>query len=225
MVVIDSVELLAGWRRVAMKIAVFIGTGSLLLLLGVAGPAYAQDKPDEKSQEQKAPEEKPAEKPAAKPATKPAPKPATKPASKPVDKPSAQPKEDPKTAHDSAHPQDEHPNAAAHPTDKPAAAKNVRVQNDQTHGAAQQNHGGAGRIPDDKFRAQFGQEHHFHVGHPRVVSGRSQFAYGGYNFYYAQPWPTGWGYDDDVYIIDDGGVYYLVDAGHPGVQLLVTVIL
>jgi hypothetical protein len=217
-----------------MKIAALIGTGSLLLMLGIAGPAFAQDKPEEKPQEQKAPEEKPAEKPAAKPATKPA----AKPASKPVDQPAAKPKEDPKTAHDTTHDTSHdaaHPAAKpaaqahasdqAHPADKPATTKNVRVQNDQTHTATQQNHGSAGRIPDDKFRAHFGQEHHFHVGHPQVVGGRSQFAYGGYNFYYSQPWPVGWGYDDDVYIIDDGGVYYLVDVVHPGAQLLVTVVL
>jgi hypothetical protein len=229
-----------------MKIAALIGTGSLLLVLGIAGPVYSQDKPEEKPQEQKAPEEKPAEKPAAKPAARPAAKPAAKPTSKPVDQPAAKPKEDPKTAHDTAHDTTHDtthdaahpaakpaakPAAQAHtgdqprPADKPATTKNVRVQNDQTHTAAQQNHGGAGRIPDDKFRAHFGQQHHFHVGHPQMVGGRSQFAYGGYNFYYSQPWPSGWGYEDDVYIIDDGGVYYLVDAGHPGAQLLVTVVL
>ncbi len=95
-----------------MKIAALIGTGSLLLMLGVAGPAFAQDKPEEKPQEQKAPEEKPAEKPAAKPAAKPATKPASKPASKPVDQPGAKPKEYPKTAHDTTH---DTTHDAAHP--------------------------------------------------------------------------------------------------------------
>jgi hypothetical protein len=40
-----------------------------------------------------------------------------------------------------------------------------------------------------------------------------------------QPWPADWGYDDDVYVIDDGSVYYLYDVAHPGVQLELTVLL
>ena len=80
-------------------------------------------------------------------------------------------------------------------------------------------HGGNGRIPDDKFKAHFGREHTFHVGHPVIVEGRSRFQYGGYAFVLIQPWPGGWGYNDDVSIVDANGMYYLVDLAHPGVQL------
>jgi hypothetical protein len=81
------------------------------------------------------------------------------------------------------------------------------------------------RIPDDKYRAHFGREHTFHLGHPVVVEGRPRFTYGGYSFIIAQVWPAGWGYDDDVYVIEVNGVYYLVDVAHPGVQLELQVVL
>jgi len=35
----------------------------------------------------------------------------------------------------------------------------------------------------------------------------------------------GWGYDDDVYIVEIDGVYYLVNAVHPGVQLQLDLVL
>jgi hypothetical protein len=57
------------------------------------------------------------------------------------------------------------------------------------------------------------------------VGGQPHFQYGGYSFIIVQPWPTGWGYNDNVYIIDIDGVYYLVDDVHPGVQLALTVVL
>jgi hypothetical protein len=81
------------------------------------------------------------------------------------------------------------------------------------------------RIPDDKYKAHFGREHTFHVGHPVLVEGRPRFQYGGYSFVIAQPWPAGWGYNDDVYIVDVNGVYYLVNVAHPGAQLELSVVL
>ena len=85
-------------------------------------------------------------------------------------------------------------------------------------------HAGNGRIPDDKI-AHFGREHTFHVGHPVIVEGHPRFQYGGYSFVIAQPWPAGWGYNDDVYVVDVNGVYYLMDLAHPGVQLELQVVL
>src|ERR1700722_13825367 len=54
-----------------------------------------------------------------------------------------------------------------------------------THGQQQSDHkeanrGGGHRIPDEKFRASFGTEHHFHVGH----HDNRRFEYGGYSFEY-----------------------------------------
>jgi uncharacterized protein involved in copper resistance len=84
---------------------------------------------------------------------------------------------------------------------------------------------GGGRIPDDKFRAHFGREHTFHIGHPVIVESRPRFQYGGYSFIIAQAWPAGWGYEDEVYVVDVSGVYYLVDLAHPGVQLELQIVL
>jgi hypothetical protein len=77
----------------------------------------------------------------------------------------------------------------------------------------------ARRIPDQDFRAHFGREHAFRVAR----RDDRRFNYGGYWFVYSQPWPEGWSYDDDVYVDDVDGEYYLIDPVHPGVRLLVIV--
>ena len=82
-----------------------------------------------------------------------------------------------------------------------------------------------GRIPDDKFRAHFGREHHFRVSHPTVVSGQPRFEYSGYSFVIVDPWPAGWDYADDCYIDYVDGEYLLFDLIHPGVSIVVTVVL
>ncbi len=82
-----------------------------------------------------------------------------------------------------------------------------------------------GRIPDDKFRAHFGPEHKFHIGHPAVVSGQPRFQYSGYWFVIADPWPVGWAYSDDCYIDYVDGEYLLFDLAHPGMSIVVSVVL
>jgi hypothetical protein len=173
-----------------MKNAMLIGTGALLLLFGISAPAYAQEQHDPQDQ--------------------PAKPPADKPDAKPTDKPRAEP---PKTPEDKSRPD----NAAKPP--KQTEAKPAQQRPEDAHSNNNNQRAGNQRIPDDKFKAHFGREHTFHVGHPTVVEGRPRFQYGGYSFIIAQPWPTGWGYDDDVYVVDVNGVYYLVDLSHPGVQL------
>ena len=39
-----------------------------------------------------------------------------------------------------------------------------------------------GRIPEDRFRANFGRAHTFSIGHPVIVAGTPRFQYGGYWF-------------------------------------------
>jgi DNA mismatch repair ATPase MutL len=78
---------------------------------------------------------------------------------------------------------------------------------------------GHGRIPDDRFRASFGREHHFRVEH---VDNR-RFHYGGYWFTFNDEWPAAWLYTDDFYIDYVDGQYYLIDLTHPGIQLLLVV--
>jgi hypothetical protein len=99
------------------------------------------------------------------------------------------------------------------------------VQNNQGERQMQGRGGKGGRIPDDKFRAQFGREHRFRMSRPTVVQGQPRFQYGGYWFVIVNPWPAEWLYTDECYIdyVDDQ--YYLFDVLHPGVGLVVTVVM
>ena len=56
------------------------------------------------------------------------------------------------------------------------------------------------RIPEDRFRTNFGRQHTFSIGQPVIVAGTPRFQYGGYWFVIAQPWPVGWVYTDVVYV-------------------------
>jgi hypothetical protein len=81
------------------------------------------------------------------------------------------------------------------------------------------------RIPDDRFRSNFGRQHHFHVERSRVVNvSQPVVVYGGYSFQLVDAWPADWSYDDDCYIdyVDDG--YYLFDVMHPGMRIAVFVV-
>jgi hypothetical protein len=218
------------------KTIALIGTSALLLFLGIATPSsYAQEQHDDQGKPESAPPKTPDDK--AKPAKE-------KPAKQPKDQPKA---EQPKTEKHSqqADKQNQQEEKDQQKTQKDQAKAQEKNQKEQQksvkksdeqqrqyaqqqngrEGAERSNGGGRGRIPDDRFKAHFGREHHFHVGHPEVVGGRPQFSYGGYSFIIVQPWPSDWGYDDDVYVIDDGGVYYLCDVAHPGVQLELNVVL
>jgi hypothetical protein len=195
-----------------MKIANVVGTAMLLMLFGVAAPAYAQEPRDDPAKPDQ-PKEQPKDKEKDKDKEQPkkqeeAPKnPKEQPAAKPPKAQQRPEDKDNKENREATAPRDEHARSTEQPSHN-----------------GQQAHGD-GRIPDDKYRAHFGREHTFHVGHPQVVGGQPQFQYGGYSFVIAQAWPAGWGYDDEVYIIDVDGVYYLVDVVHPGVQLALTVVL
>jgi hypothetical protein len=84
---------------------------------------------------------------------------------------------------------------------------------------------GQGRIPDDRFRANFGRGHEFRIGSPRMVDGYSRFQYGGFWFGFVQPWPNGWYYTDDVYIDYIDGEYFVFDPYYPGVRIAISVVL
>jgi hypothetical protein len=79
------------------------------------------------------------------------------------------------------------------------------------------------RIPDDRFRTNFGREHTFRV-HTQVVEGQPRFQYGGYWFALANPWPADWTYDDDCYVDYIDGEYVLIDLRHPGIRLALLVV-
>ncbi|MGO9304882.1 MAG: hypothetical protein ACLP3R_14515 [Candidatus Korobacteraceae bacterium] len=84
---------------------------------------------------------------------------------------------------------------------------------------------GSSRIPDDRFRSNFGQGHTFVIDQPVMVGGYSRFQYGGYWFGFVQPWPVGWYYTDQVYVDYIGGGYYLFNPFYPGVRVGISVVL
>jgi primosomal protein N' len=84
---------------------------------------------------------------------------------------------------------------------------------------------GSGRIPDDRFHANFGRGHDFHMGNPVLVGGYSRFQYGGFWFGFVQPWPAGWYYTDDVYIDYVDGGYYMYNPYYPGARFSISVVI
>src|SRR5882724_5620350 len=74
--------------------------------------------------------------------------------------------------------------------------------------------GKSAHIPEEKFRANFGREHHFKVSRPVVVEGRPQFVYSGYTLVFVDPWPADWAYSDDCYVEYIDGEYFLFNVLH-----------
>lgn len=79
------------------------------------------------------------------------------------------------------------------------------------------------RIPDERYKANFGQEHTFRVNQGDYRNHR--FQYGGYSFGFVGAWPSNWLYTQNVYVIDIGGVYYLCNPMYPGVNVELSVAL
>jgi hypothetical protein len=97
--------------------------------------------------------------------------------------------------------------------EKPAAQQEKKNAKQEQHPAGN----GGGRIPADKFKASFGQQHSFRVTQADYSNHR--FQYGGYSFGFVDPWPSNWLYTQNVYVVDINGVYYLCNASFPGVNL------
>ena len=103
--------------------------------------------------------------------------------------------------------------------EQPAAQQEKNAKPDEKN-AQQEQHAagnGGGRIPADKFKANFGQQHTFRVSQSDYSNRR--FQYGGYSFGFVDPWPSNWLYTQNVYVIEINGVYYLCNASFPGVNL------
>jgi hypothetical protein len=206
-----------------MKILGTLCTLALFLFLIAPTPGYSQDenKPNQPQDEQK-----PKDKDKAKENDK----------AKPEDK-AARPDDNRRNDNSNMGRQDEHqqqPEANRPQEQQQRDQRNdTREQQrpaDNDHRAAQgndrdrnQNAGNRGRrIPDDQFRSHFGREHHFHVQREQIVNvSQPVVAYGGYSWQLAEPWPSDWSYDDDCYIDDVDGEYFLFDVLHPGVRIAV----
>jgi hypothetical protein len=170
------------------------------LALGVALPAYAQDQRDQQ-------EDKDKEKPAQEKEKKAQPEKSAKPEEKrAAEQNNSKPEE--KRAQDLQ--------------DKGRQPEQKSVQEQHAQGRPEQ-HAGARRIPDDRFKANFGREHSFRVSEGDYRNHR--FQYGGYWFGFESAWPSNWLYTQDVYVIEINGVYYLCNASYPGVNLTLSVTL
>ena len=84
---------------------------------------------------------------------------------------------------------------------------------------------GSGRIPDARYESDFGSEHRFRIGEPRLIGGYSRFQYGGFWFGFAEPWPRSWYYSDPVYIVYTDEGYFLMDPFYPNARVSITVVL
>jgi hypothetical protein len=174
-----------------------ISTAVLSLSLVAAAPVFAQEQHDQQEEQKNKPEEKAQPEKSAKPAEKPA----------------AQEEKSAKPEEKSAMPEEK--NAKQEETTKPAE-KNTPTQERAGNNGNNGNNGG-GRIPADKFKANFGQQHTFRVSQSDYSNHR--FQYGGYSFGFVDAWPSNWLYTQNVYVIEINGVYYLCNASFPGVNL------
>jgi hypothetical protein len=205
-----------------MKALGITSTAVLSLLLAVAAPAWAQEQhePDQKDRPAQQEEKKAQPKNSAKQEEKPAaqqdktPKPQERNAQqqdktpKPQERSAQQPENNAKPEGNNAKPEDN--NARQHP---------AQVQPEK-----QAQHAGGGRIPDDRFKANFGQEHRFRVSRGDYDRDR-HFQYGGYSFGFVDAWPSEWLYTQDVYVVEIDGVYYLCNPAYPGVNITLSVAL
>ena len=234
-----------------MKALGVISTTALFLLLGTTLPAYAQDEhhePEAKPAQHEEPA-KPAQheeqaKPAkqekqAKPEKQEAQaKPATQEKQAKPEKQEARAK--PATQEKQAKPEKQ---AAQAKSEKQPQAKQVKQegrsntagQRPQRTAAQEQRQRaepalrlsarGSGRIPDDRFRANFGEDHTFVINQPVMVGGFSRFQYGGFWFGFVNPWPVGWYYTDNVYVDYVDGGYYLCNPYYPGARVGISVVI
>ena len=106
---------------------------------------------------------------------------------------------------------------------KPEERNAKQPQKEGKPGVPAQRAGGNrnGRIPDDRYKANFGREHTFHVSQGDY--GNRRFQYGGYSFGFVGAWPTNWLYTQNVYVIEIDGVYYLCNPVYPGVNIALNV--
>jgi len=171
-------------------------------------PAYAQQEQHDQQEEQKARPAQENEK-RAEPA-----KPAKQDEKKAQENKNAKPEEKSAKQEEKQAPQQEKNNK---PEEKNAQQAKPQQQ------AERGGHNGGGRIPDDRFRANFGQEHRFHVNQADYSNRR--FQYGGYWFGFVGVWPGNWLYTQDVFVVEIDGVYYLCNANYPGVNIALSVTL
>lgn len=233
-----------------MKPIGMISAAALLLLFGAVAPSYAIQ--DQHEQEAKPPKQEPAKPEKQEEAKPPKQEPQAKPEKQQDPKPPKQEsqakpekQQEPKAAKQEpqAKPEKQEQAKAAKPAhEQPAKAAKQQPQSkpgNQQHAqrteAEQQRQRSvpalrlsvrsSARIPDDRFRSNFGEGHRFVINEPVIVGGYSRFQYSGFWFGFVEPWPDGWYYTDDVYVDYIDGGYYLINPYYPGARVGISVIL
>jgi hypothetical protein len=200
-----------------MKRIGIISTATLssLLLFGIAVPLYAQQD-DKRSEEAKPAQEKQQQE------SKPAPQDQHAQQAKPAQqkdqhaqqaKPAQQKNQQAQQGKPSAQ-KEQHAQQ-----NKPAPQKDQHAQQQQHSQPTQ--HANGGRIPDDRYQANFGREHTFRVSQSDYSSRR--FQYSGYSFGFVDPWPSNWLYTQNVFVVYIDGVYYLCNPMYPGVNIALNI--
>ncbi|MFY9910742.1 MAG: hypothetical protein WAK56_12925 [Candidatus Sulfotelmatobacter sp.] len=177
-----------------MKLIRVISTAVLSLAIGIAVPAFAQDHEQEEQKAKPAQDEKKAQ---------------PEKSAKQEEKPVAQQEKNAKP---------EERNAQQEKNIKPEEKNTQRAKPGEP---VQRAGNGGGRIPEDRYRANFGQEHRFRVSQGDYNNRR--FQYGGYWFGFEGAWPSNWLYTQDVYVVEINGVYYLCNPMYPGVNVALIV--
>jgi hypothetical protein len=102
--------------------------------------------------------------------------------------------------------------------------RNAQQHSQQAEPTRQAQRDKGSRIPDDRYRANFGREHSFRVSHDDYDRDR-RFQYGGYWFNFVDVWPSNWLYTQDVFVVEIDGMYYLCNPMYPGVNVAINVTL
>ena len=237
-----------------MKPIGVMSTAALFLLLGIAAPANGrQEKPKEEAKPQKQEQQAKPEKqqPQAKAPKQEQQAKAPKQEQQAKPEKQQQQAQAPKQQQQHASPEKQQQQAKSQQPQNGNSAKQPQHSNSQQQQAHQQQAGnshapqrtqqamatqrsqpalrlsarGSGRIPDDRFHANFGRGHDFHMGNPVLVGGYSRFQYGGFWFGFVQPWPADWYYTDDVYIDYVDGGYYMYNPYYPGARFSISVVI
>jgi hypothetical protein len=239
-----------------MKAIGITSTAILSLLLGITAPAYAQDQQGEKQREpeKQSQPEKQGKQQEAKPeqrreqnkqqdhAQQPQRQEQTKqqdhaqqPQRQDQNKPQQRAEQQQQNQNNQQHAQQQRRNEQPQRTQEQQRVQQSAWQDhrsqrwDSDHRTWQQRGGYNGyRIPDDRYRGYFGEDHGFRIyGLPfMVVGGYPRFQYEGYWISLVDPWPEYWGNDwydnDDVYVayVDNG--YYLYNRRYPNVGIAIS---
>ena len=185
-----------------MKLVEVLSTAALCLTLGIAVPAYAQEQHEQEEKAKPAQQEEKKAQPEEKKTQQ------ERPAKQ--EEKNARQEKNPKLEEKATQQQEKNTKQEAQSVQQRQELKAEPVQQAQR--------GGGGRIPEDRFKANFGREHTFHVNQSDYSNGR-RFAYGGYSFGFVDPWPSNWLYTQDVYVVEINGMYYLCNPMYPGVNL------